>query len=127
MATKSVTVQWDQIADEYKREVKDVMTKTMKKTGSEAARKLRSTSPVQNGGKHSGRYARGWSLKTVSSDEFVVYNRTDWRLTHLLENGHDVYNQLGGPFGHSPAIPHIAPVEEWVLEEVPIRISRGLK
>lgn len=67
---------------------------------------LRVTSPRRR----RGRYAQGW---TVNYDRRVggvfggiVWNRTDWQLTHLLENGHLIVNKRGGSGWASP-VPHI--------------------
>lgn len=61
---------------------------------------------------HRGRYVRGW---TTRSEKFgktgsgvVVYNETDWQLTHLLENGHEIVNARDGT-GWASAHPHIDP------------------
>ena len=54
----------------------------------EAVSELKATSPV-----NAGRYARGWSHKRRKSGAIgaeVVYNRTDYQLTHLLEKPHPV-------------------------------------
>lgn len=125
--TSSVYIQMKEIMDEYSEEVENVTVDAMEQTAKEAAAKLRSTSPRQSGGKHPGRYARGWAVKRLSKLTAVVYNRTDYQLTHLLENGHAIVNQFGVQPGRTRAIKHIKPVEVWCQGEFPIKISRGLK
>jgi len=122
----SVAVQMKELLDEYSKEVKDVTEREINNVAKDAVQKLRSTSPKQAGGKHPGRYARGWRVKKNGAD-VVVYNATDYQLTHLLEFGHAVVNRYGDTGARARAIPHIAPVEEWANEELPVRISRGLK
>lgn len=125
--TSSVYVQMKEIMDEYSEEVQTVTETAMNQTAKEAASKLRSTSPRQSGGRHPGRYARGWAVRVLDKLTAVVYNRTDYQLTHLLENGHAIVNQFGKQPGRVRAIKHIKPVEEWCQNEFPIKISRGLK
>lgn len=59
-----------------------------------------------------GKYARGWRTevdKTYGGGYgVVVYNATDWQLTHLLENGHIIANKKDGT-GWASAKPHINP------------------
>lgn len=65
---------------------------------------LRGNSP-----KETGAYSRSWSMESQDREghhKVVVRNRRHYQLTHLLEDGHDVKNQYGGPFGHvGPAKP----------------------
>jgi hypothetical protein len=80
----------------------------MRKTAARAKKELRTASP-----KKTGRYAKGWAVngeseKTRLSGQarsVVVYNRTDYQLTHLLEHGHALRQG-----GRAKAIPHIEPV-----------------
>lgn len=54
-------------------------------------------------------YAQGWRVqhnKTKIGYEAIVWNETDWQLTHLLENGHLIVNKIGGVGWASPH-PHI--------------------
>ena len=51
------------------------------------------------------RYIKGWTYKKVG-DIFIVHNKTDYQLTHLLEKGHV---KRGG--GRVPAYAHIRPAE----------------
>ena len=124
--SESVAVQMKELLDEYSKEVKDVTEREINNVAKDAVQKLRNTSPKQAGGKHPGRYARGWRVKKNGAD-VVVYNATDYQLTHLLEFGHAVANQYGSTGARARAIPHIAPVEQWANEELPVRILRGLK
>ena len=42
-------------------------------------------------------------------------------------NGHVIKNGTGRTFGKTRAFPHIAPVNDWVQEELPKRVERKLK
>jgi Bacteriophage HK97-gp10, putative tail-component len=66
-----------------------------------------------------GNYLRGWTRKKVPGG-FVIHNRTDYQLTHLLEYGHAMENG-----GRTTAIPHIRTVEEWVVDEYEKRIDKA--
>lgn len=91
----------------------------------EAASKLKNTSP-----KKTGKYARGWTVKkdkgTAGIETYIVHNKTNYQLTHLLERGHVIRNKKGTYGRTSPQI-HIAPVEEWAVDEVVKEIERELK
>ena len=118
--TDSVSLQMQELLDDYVEEVQTVTNESIDETAAEACEKLRNTSPKGA----TGRYAKGWAVKK-DGDGRVVYNKTDYQLTHLLENGHAIVNQYG-TFGRVAPIKHIKPVEEWAQTELPIRISRGL-
>lgn len=124
--TDSVEVQMGRILDEYVEKVHEVTDESIKHSSQEAVQKLRNTSPRNEKGKRAGRYARGWTKK-AGRYETIVYNKTDWQLTHLLENGHAVVNRYGDTGARAEAIKHIEPVENWAIEDLPMRISRGLK
>lgn len=53
-----------------------------------------------------GDYKKGWRIKSERG-KFIVYNKTNYMLTHLLEKGHA---KRGG--GRVGAQIHIAPAEE---------------
>lgn len=57
-------------------------------------------------------YLRGWEISEhKEADEkksYTLHNSTDYRLTHLLENGHLIVNKKGGVGWASPH-PHIRP------------------
>lgn len=94
----------------------------------EAIKKLKATSPrnPRNGGnKH---YADDWTIDVNSKkyySRFIIKNN-QYRLTHLLENGHDVISH-GKKAGHYKGQPHIKPVEDWANAEVVKRIEKELQ
>jgi len=56
-------------------------------------------------------YADGWTIeekKDVYQRWYycTIWNKTDWQLTHLLENGHLIVNKRGG-VGWASKKPHI--------------------
>lgn len=118
--TGSVAAQMEELLDEINREIGDSAKKNMNAVAKESAQKLKNTSPRQ-----SGSYAKGWSVKKEGDMDVIVHNRTDYQLTHLLENGHVIRNKKG-TYGRTNGIKHIAPVEEWAVEELPRRIMEDI-
>lgn len=103
----------------------DVLNETLKKVGKETANELKATSPVlrgRNPHRIKGKYAKGWTTKSVSQNgrrvQVVVHNSTEYRLTHLLEYGH--IKVLWGKRTHErvPAYPHIKKAEENAIEKL---------
>lgn len=121
---ETISVQMRKILDAYEDRVENVYEASVSRVSREAVQRLRNTSP-----KKSGSYARGWTLKKVKSranvTDVIVHNRTDYQLTHLLENGHVIRNKKG-EYGRTRPIKHIAPVAEWAENELPNDIERGL-
>ena len=122
--TSSVTVQMERILDSYSREVQEATNKAIDSVAKEAASKLRNTSP-----RKTGDYAKGWKIKKERGKDglqtVTVHNRTNYQLTHLLENGH-VERKKKGTYGRTRPIKHIAPVEEWAVDELPREIEERL-
>lgn len=86
----------DEFADAFKKALKvygdtvfEISEKAAKTTARQAVSELKSTSAVAT-----GRYARGWSHKALRAQIMgyseIIYNRTDYQLTHLLEKPHPV-------------------------------------
>lgn len=103
------------------------MKEAVKKIADEAKRETRNASP-----KRTGKYRKGWAVKDTStrlSAESIVYNRTRYQLTHLLEKGHAL--RRGGRTigkGQTDAFPHIGPAEENAVknfEKVVKRLAEG--
>lgn len=131
----TVQEQMKKLLDEYTEEAIEASDEAIKSVADEAADKLRNTSPRRTKGKTAGDYAKGWAVKTLkkgkyigifaSTGEYVVHNRTNYHLTHLLEKGHEIVNAKGS-YGHTRPIEHIAPVEEWAEGEVISAIKRKI-
>lgn len=109
----------DQIADimdDYAKEVKEQAQKSCQTAAKDTANELKNTSP-----KRTGDYARGWSVKK-DGEGFIVYNRTNGQLTHLLEFGHAKVNG-----GRVNAIEHIGKAAQNGERELMADIERSLK
>lgn len=84
----------------------------MPEVAKDARRTVKANSPGE------GPYRNGWKIeyenRKMKSYGFQVWNPKHYRLTHLLENGHLIKNQYGGPFGkdRTRAIPHIGKAQE---------------
>lgn len=101
---------------EYTQEVTEELEEAKKDVAKETVRILKKTSP-----KHTGDYARGWSQKQVGGVR-VVFNRTNYQLTHLLEKGHA---KRGG--GRVSGTPHIEPAEEKAINEFVDRVEKVIR
>lgn len=89
-------------------------SKTVKKYGNKAVKNLESISPKSNRAGRKTPYSKGWTVfeyKMRHGDKAVVWNRTNWQLTHLLENGHIITNNRNSKYGLSWVAPrpHIKP------------------
>lgn len=116
----SLLVDMNRILGMYTSNVNMTVQSVINTTARDAVTKLKATSP-----KASGDYAKNWSVKKENGYA-VVYNKAPtYRLTHLLENGHDI-KRNGVKIGEAPAHPHIKPVEQWVQEELPKRLEEAL-
>lgn len=115
-----IKIDIDQFSHEIEKELEVLVNETSKKmekvivkTGKAGAKELRKTAPINRYHKtNRGRYRSGWRSKRLKGKfgnvEMVVYNKTDWQLTHLLENGfyHVKSNKQVKPH------PHIEPVQK---------------
>lgn len=77
----------------------DHVTEVMEQETKTIARKT--VKDIKGSAPSGGSYAKGWSHKQAKSGAYLlsdtVYNRTDYRLTHLLEKPHST-----GGSGHYP-------------------------
>ena len=122
-STASVTIQMEKILEEYSQQVQDVTERSMDETAKEAVSQLKATSPVGHTGKHPGRYARGWRFRKEDKMGGVIYNATDYQLTHLLENGHEVLSHVSGKLRMNYI--RIVPGDKVKLEMSPYDLSKG--
>lgn len=122
MAPKSMTVQLNNIFDEYRQDLSEELGREMDRIADETVKMLKQTSPKSSsGGKH---YADGWAKKRLLGSgvlkSVVVYNKTAPGLTHLLNNGHAVSNQYGDyghPNGRVQGDNHITKANQWAVAE----------
>lgn len=121
MATKSMTIQLNNIFDEYRQELSAELGEEMDRIADEAVKQLKQTSPRGRSSKH---YADGWTKKRIIASgtlkSVVVYNKTAPGLTHLLNDGHAVSNQYGDyghPKGRVKGDEHITKVNTWATAE----------
>ena len=113
------------ILAEYKGVVQDVLVDSVDTTAKELVKELRQTSP-----KASGEYAKSWTQnrtpwKKGQGYERVAYNDKHYRLTHLLEYGHDIIRN-GRKVGRAPAQPHIKQAEEQAIDNFEQRLKEGI-
>ena len=96
------------ILDEYSFEVQEGIETEAQNIAKQAAndlRNLRGTYKIRT-----GKYNKGWRINTQKGRGLInciVWNATDWRLTHLLENGH-----LNRDGSRTRAFVHIKPIED---------------
>lgn len=98
--------------NEYASLVCDDMKQAVSDAADTVKSEIQDNAPVDRSkdAPHPGRYKKSWKIKKLSETEqrlnLVVY-AGDYRIAHLLENGHA---KRGG--GRVAAIPHIKPAEE---------------
>lgn len=108
---KDFETELNKILTRYADDITDKVQSKIPLIAKAGASTLRSTSP-----KRTGKYAKGWDVKTENSRLGVtstVYNKTKPQVAHLLEKGHRNSNGK-----HSKAMVHIAPVEEKMIKAV---------
>ena len=115
--------QFNDILTLYAADITKGIKADVKKVASQTARKLRNGSPERT-----GEYARNWSTKKMFEDvnesRYTVYNKAPtYRLTHLLEDGHQKRNHSG----MVAAKKHIKPVEEWAQREFEKRVKETIE
>lgn len=120
----------------YHKEIQEEIIKQVDKTTESLRVGLRSHSPRRGGTKLRGRqsgkryapgsYAKSWRAKVTNQSfsvyEKTVYNSTHYRLTHLLEKGHEGRNGKRV----NPVI-HIAPEEKKALQNYERNIIEKIK
>ena len=99
--------------EDYREDIQDDVVEVTDKVTKEAVKELKENSPKGQ----RGAYAKGWSTKIQKRGKLkyhkVIWNKTNYQLTHLLEFGHEVHNTST----RAKAIPHIRQVEEKYNQE----------
>ena len=104
----------------YSQVIADDVEQIMDDVTKEAVGRLKSK--IQEVGLvQTGDYMRGWTRKRVPNG-WVIHNKTDYQLAHLLEHGHAMVNG-----DRVPGTPHIRPVEEWLEKEFEDRVEKAIK
>lgn len=111
---------------EYSSEVMEATKASVKEQAAATVQELKTTSP-----KRTGKYARNWKSKIAfeGMDDIraLVYNGgKTYRLTHLLEYGHDIKRD-GRVVGHAPAKAHIRPAEQKAIDGLGKKIKVKLR
>lgn len=105
---------------EYSNGVGINIEESAKKIARKGSRKLK----VRREGQfedRTGDYRKGWRARKERGI-WIVHNATDYQLTHLLEKGTEV---RGVP--HSRPFPHIAEVEQEMIEEFTREVERAIR
>ena len=104
---------------DYSNTSQEAVEKILDDVSKEARSKLRTTSP-----KRTGAYKKGWTVTIEKKDGRCVahIHNKQYRLTHLLENGHRKRNG-----GFVAARSHIAAVNEWAANEAQRRIEEAFR
>lgn len=101
---------------EYTNDIEKGLEKAKIKVARNTVKTLKSTSPIKTGS-----YAKGWTVKQIGTAR-VIHNKTDYQLTHLLENGHA---KKGG--GRVAAKVHIKPAEEKAIREYETAVRKEIQ
>lgn len=125
MSKQDFLNEMQEIFEGYSENIQECINSSLDEVRKTTVKRLKETSPV---GKNK-KYAKSWVSsiqrgRLVSS--IVIYNK-EYRLTHLLENGHMEFNQHGGAYGRARAFPHIKPAQEEASKEVVELISEKIK
>lgn len=105
---KAITEYLGNYAEDIEEDVEDTTNTVIK----EAKQELVQTSP-RSGVARDTKYYKGWAIKNGGRTRRgryyskVIWNKTNYQLTHILENGHATRNG-----GRTTPQPHIRPVEE---------------
>ena len=106
--------------EEYKEITDEVVKNAVDSVSKEVKTIAKTGSPERYGG-----YKQGWAVKKTvdrsSQVSVTIHNRKKPGLTHLLEKGHA---KRGG--GRVAGKPHIAPAEEYAVNELEAAIKRGI-
>lgn len=108
--------------EKYTEEVKETTHDVAMNVSEKAVKKLRENSPKSKNG---GTYAKNWT-RTTDKYGIMVYNKSPtYRLTHLLEKGHQL-KRGGRKIGEVRAHPHIEEVEQECIKEYAEELERRL-
>ena len=129
--SKTLEQQLSEILDAWNAEFAGKAITSFRQAAEFTEEVLHRTSP-----KMTGDYAAGWTWDEKNpkgtrrgvwqGGNYIVYNATDWQLTHLLEHGHE--NPTAGPDKQkrTPAYPHIKDAEQDGIADLVRRLYENL-
>ena len=109
-----------EILNDYSTDIQTEIVKSAQEVAKKGRDTLRNTSP-----RRTGSYRKGWTVKTEKGRNTItciIYNKTDYRLTHLLEKPHLKRNG-----GYTKPIVHIQPVDETCVNEFEKQVENIIK
>lgn len=118
------------ILEETSAEIKAKVDKYGEEIAKNGVKELKKKSPRYTGNKtldnKPGSYAKSWTYeqryqKITGNSSYEIYNRSHYRLTHLLENGH--VNRDGS---RTRKFVHIEPVNEKVCKDYERKVESAL-
>lgn len=122
--TAAVNEELTKYSDDILKEVKTIIADEAEKLSAD----IRERSPKRSKklkGRTLNAYSKGWTAKKVKEDnlstEYIVYNKNQYQLTHLLEKGHATRDG-----GRVEGTPHIAPAEEEAQQRIVERIESAV-
>lgn len=123
------TVELNDILNEFVDEEEETIVRVFDKTANDTKDKVKDLAKAKFGGK--GEYVAGWEVKKGGNLKrgkysITVCNPEHYRLTHLLEKGHQSWNQYGGSYKRVRGRRHIKPAEKWGNEELIARLKKEL-
>jgi hypothetical protein len=113
------------VLDDYEESIIDTVQSVTEDLAKEGLRKVKSASPVSGKSPKRSAYKSGWAKKVIANRfgaSAIIYNGKYPGLVHLLEKGHALRNG-----GRARAQVHVAPVQDWMNEELRKRIEEAIK
>ena len=104
----------------YAADVKEKVEEAQEATAAKMIAELKADSP--KGNRMKKQYAKGWGIKRMPK-KIIVYNKTNYQLTHLLEHGHVTKNGTD----RTEAQIHIRPAEEKNIRDYIGKIERAIE
>lgn len=122
---KSELSELKNILGKYQTDVNDALKSAIKETAKDGVKAMKTQKyaklPSYVNRRQKG-YSKGWTTSPSKKGKYknseTIHNKTDYQLTHLLEEGHMKRNGTG----RTRAFPHIQPTRD-VLEKEVIKIT----
>lgn len=114
-----------EILQTFNHSVTTMVDEVSMEVGKAGAKELQGSN---NGGRWK-KYPKSWTVKKEKNGTVYIHNKKDYRLTHLLEKGHKTSYKSGayGKKTTTGAFPHIAPVEQQVIDNFTRTVTNRIK